>query len=135
MVERVKSAAKSTTIKVIVTAMVAILPATYSYCQSVYETKQKYNQSYNQSSAGYTELAKAVLQLQETAKSQHEQLLRVQIYMETIDHVLRDRGSSARPKPTPMSDAAMGLAKPSTPSAPNLEPPAADLATAAAEKN
>lgn len=129
MISKLKSAASSSAMKYIVTAIVAIVPATFSYCQSVYETKEKYKQSHTESAAGYEELAKAVLQLQENAKAQHEQLLRLQIYIETKENGYRPQPLDLRMR-APAGSGSGATAALVKPPAPDLDPPASDLATA-----
>ena len=136
------STRQQTILSLLIPAIVSIIPATYTYCQSMYEVRQKYNQSHHEAEAGYAALVTSVKELQDATKMHHDDLLQIHAYLRAMEQFItttesRTRstarsGNPASVRITAASDlGSLARARPVASASPDLTEPAPDLDSAA----
>lgn len=124
---------KQTILAIIIPAIIAIIPAFFTYSQSMYEVRQKYKQSHVEAEAGYTALVTSVKELQDYTKEQHDQLIKLQAYLQAIETLMSRRSFSPPGTRTAQPDqtAELNKIRPASMTAPELTEPAANFDEAA----
>lgn len=90
---------RQTILTILIPAIVSIIPAIFTYSQSMYEIRQKYRQSHTEAEAGYTTLVTSVKELQVAAKEQHDQIIKLQAYLAAMEQfIARSSGQNQIPR-------------------------------------